>query len=89
MAVGAQPGEIFRMVIGEGLKLSLVGILFGLVGALWLGRAGAKFLFGISPTDPLTFVGVSLLLLAAALAACYFPARRAMKVDPMTALRQG
>lgn len=88
MAVGAQAGEIFRMVIGEGLKLSLTGLALGLVGALWLGRAGSSLLFGVTATDPLTFVAVSILLTAVATAACYFPARRAMKVDPIVALRQ-
>ncbi|MEO7651369.1 MAG: FtsX-like permease family protein, partial [Bryobacteraceae bacterium] len=88
MAVGAQAGEIFRMIIGEGLKLSLVGLMLGLVGALWLGRAASSLLFGVTATDPLTFVSVSLLLTAVATAACYFPARRAMKVEPMAALRQ-
>ena len=88
MAVGAQAGEIFRMIIGEGLKLSLTGLVLGLVGALWLGRAGSSLLFGVTATDPLTFVTVSLLLTAVATAACYFPARRAMKVEPIVALRQ-
>jgi len=88
MAVGAQAGEIFRMIIGEGLKLSLAGLVLGLVGALWLGQAGSSLLFGVTATDPLTFITVSLLLTAAATAACYFPARRAMKVEPIVALRQ-
>lgn len=88
MAVGAQAGEIFRMIIGEGLKLSLTGLVLGLVGALVLGRAGSSLLFGVTATDPLTFGAVSLLLTAVAIAACYFPARRAMKVEPITALRQ-
>jgi putative ABC transport system permease protein len=88
MAVGAQAGEIFRMIIGEGLKLSLTGLVLGLVGALWLGRAGSSLLFGVTTTDPLTFLTVSLLLTAVATAACYFPARRAMKVEPIVALRQ-
>jgi predicted permease len=88
MAVGAQAGQIFRMIIGEGLKLSLIGLIFGLVGALWLGRAGASLLFGVTATDPVTFIAVSLLLTAVAMAACYFPARRAMKVEPIVALRQ-
>ena len=88
MAVGAQAGEIFRMIIGEGLKLSLTGLVLGLVGALWLGRAGSSLLFGVTATDPLTFITVSLLLTAVATAACYFPARRAMKVEPIVALRQ-
>jgi ABC-type antimicrobial peptide transport system permease subunit len=87
MAIGAQPGDIFRMMIGEGLKLSLSGLALGLVGAWWLGRAGSSLLFGVTATDPLTFAAVSLLLTAVATAACYFPARRATKVDPIVALR--
>jgi predicted permease len=88
MAIGAQAGEIFRMTIREGLKLSLTGLVIGLAGALWLGRAASSLLFGVAATDPLTLITVSLLLTAAATAACYFPARRAMKVEPMAALRQ-
>ena len=87
MAIGAQSGDIFRMIIGEGLRLSLIGVALGLVGALWLGRAGASLLFGVTASDPLTFATVSLLLTAVAIAACYFPARRAMKLDPLGALR--
>ena len=87
MAVGAQAGDIFRMMIGEGLTLSLTGLVLGLVGAWWLGRAGSSLLFGVTATDPLTFIAVSLLLTAVATAACYFPARRAMNVDPIVALR--
>ena len=87
MAIGAQAGDIFRMIIGEGLTLSLTGLALGLVGAWWLGRAGSSLLFGVTATDPLTFMTVSLLLTAVATAACYFPARRAMKVDPIVALR--
>lgn len=89
MAVGAQAGDIFRMVIGEGLRLSLTGLLLGLVGALWVGQAGRSLLFGVAPNDPLTFITVSLLLTAVAAAACYFPARRAIKIEPVMALRQG
>ncbi len=87
IAVGAQAGAIFRMMIGEGLRLSLTGLGLGLLGALWLGRAGASLLYGVAASDPLTFTAVSLLLTAVAMAACYFPARRAMKLDPMVALR--
>jgi predicted permease len=87
MAIGAQAGDIFRMIISEGLALSLTGVAIGLVGASWLGRAGSSLLFGVSATDPLTFMTVSLLLTAVATAACYFPARRAMTVDPILALR--
>jgi ABC-type antimicrobial peptide transport system permease subunit len=88
VAIGAQAGEIFRMIIGEGLKLSLVGLVLGLVGALWLGRAISSLLFGVTATDSLTFVTVSLLLTAVATAACYFPASRAMKIDPIVALQR-
>ena len=88
VAVGAQAGEIFRMILGEGLKLSLAGWMLGLLGALWLGQAGSTLLFGVTPSDPLTFIVVSLLLIAVAVAACCFPARRAMKIEPIVALRQ-
>jgi predicted permease len=87
LALGADAGHIFRMMIGEGLTLSLTGVALGLVGAWWLGRAGSSLLSGVTATDPLTFVAVSLLLTAVAIAACYFPARRAMAVDPIVALR--
>ena len=87
LAIGAQAGDIFRMIIGEGLMLSLTGVTLGLVGAWWLGRAGSSLLSGVTASDPLTFVTVSLLLTAVATAACYFPARRAMAVEPIVALR--
>ncbi len=87
MAMGARAGDIFRMVIGEGLRLSLTGLALGLVGAWWLGRAGSSLLLGVSAGDPLTFATVSLVLTTVATAACYFPARRAMRVDPIVALR--
>jgi ABC-type lipoprotein release transport system permease subunit len=87
MAIGAQAGDIFRMIISEGLRLSLTGVAIGLVAASWLGRAGSSLLLGVTASDPLTFATVSLLLTAVAIAACYFPARRAMRVDPILALR--
>ncbi len=87
IALGAEAGDIFRTIIGEGLTLSLTGVALGLVGAWWLGRAGSSLLYGVTASDPLTFMTVSLLLTAVAIAACYFPARRAMKVDPIVALR--
>jgi len=87
MAVGAQSSDIFRMIIGEGLTICLTGLALGLAGAWWLGRAGSALLFGVTASDPLTFAAVSLLLTVVALAACYFPARRAMTVDPLAALR--
>jgi len=87
MAIGAQAGDIFRMIVSEGLTLSLTGVAIGLVGAWWLGRAGSSLLFGVTAGDPLTFTTVPLLLTAVAAAACYFPARRAMRMDPILALR--
>ena len=87
MAIGAQAGDIFRMMISEGLTLSLTGVAIGLVGAWWLGQVGSSLLFGVTASDPLTFATVSLLLTAVAITACYFPARRAMRVDPILALR--
>ena len=87
IAVGAQRGDIFRMILGEGLTLTLAGLTLGLVGAWWLGRAASSLLFGVTATDPLTYAAVSLLLTAVAAAACYFPARRAMTLDPIVALR--
>jgi ABC-type antimicrobial peptide transport system permease subunit len=87
MAIGAQRGDIFRMIIGEGLTLSLTGLALGLLGALWLGRAGTSLLFGVTASDPLTFTVVSLLLTAVAIAASYVPARRATRVDPIVTLR--
>jgi putative ABC transport system permease protein len=87
VAIGAQAGDIFRMIVGEGLTLSLTGLALGLVGAWWLSRAVSSLLFGVTAGDPWTFITVSLLLTAVAGAACYFPARRAMAVDPIVALR--
>jgi putative ABC transport system permease protein len=87
MAVGAQAGDIFRMIIREGLALSVTGVALGLVGAWWLGRAGSSLVFGVTASDPLTFTAVSLLLTAVATAACYLPARRATRIDPIVPLR--
>jgi putative ABC transport system permease protein len=75
------------MMIGEGLTLSVTGLALGLVGAWGLGRAGSSLLSGVTPSDPLTFLTVSVMLTAVAVAACYVPARRATKVDPIVALR--
>jgi putative ABC transport system permease protein len=75
------------MILGQGMRTILIGLAIGLVGSLALTRTLASFLFGISATDPLTFAAVIALLIAAALLACYIPARRATKVDPMVALR--
>jgi putative ABC transport system permease protein len=87
MALGARPGSVQRMVLGQGTKMTLFGVSIGLASALLLTRLMAKMLFGVSSHDPLTFLGVALLLIFVALAACYIPARRATRVDPMVALR--
>jgi ABC-type antimicrobial peptide transport system permease subunit len=87
MALGARAGDIFRMVVREGLVLCLGGLALGIVGATWLGSAASTLLFGVSATDVITFVTVSLLLMAVASAACCLPARRAMRVTPTAALR--
>jgi predicted permease len=87
MALGAQRVHVLRMILGDGARMTLVGIGIGFVAALALTRLMASMLFGVKPTDPLTFAAVALLLCGIALFACYVPARRAMKVDPMVALR--
>jgi putative ABC transport system permease protein len=87
MALGAQPKNMLALVLGRGAGLALVGIFAGTLGALALTRFLSSLLFGVAPKDPLTFAGVALLLFGVALAACYVPARRAMRVDPMVALR--
>ena len=86
-SLGAETGDIFRMILGEGLMLSLSGLALGLVGAWSLGRAVSSLLFGVTASDPLTFTTVSLVLTAVALAASYLPARRAMAIEPTVALR--
>jgi predicted permease len=87
LALGAQPGDIRRLVLRQGLVVVCVGIAAGLLGSFALARLTGKILLLVSSTDPLTFAGVTLLLAAVALWACYLPARRAMRVDPLVALR--
>jgi ABC-type antimicrobial peptide transport system permease subunit len=87
MALGAEQRDVLRMVLGEGAKMALVGVAIGVVAAFALTRLMEKMLFGVSAHDPLSYAGVAGLLVLVALAACYIPAHRATKVDPMVALR--
>jgi putative ABC transport system permease protein len=87
IALGAQRSDVFRLVLGQGLKLALIGICVGLAASFALTRLMASQLYGLSATDPLTFAAVAIVLAFVALLACYIPARRAMRVDPMVALR--
>jgi predicted permease len=87
MALGARPGDVLRMVLTDGMRLSLVGLGIGLAASLASTRVMSNLLFGVSATDPLTFVAVSLLLMSVSLIACYVPARRATRIDPLIALR--
>jgi putative ABC transport system permease protein len=87
MALGASPRQVLRMVVGGGTKLAMLGILIGAAGALGLTQFIRAFLFGVNPSDPVTFTAIALILAGVAMLASYVPARRAMKVDPNTALR--
>jgi predicted permease len=87
MALGAQRRDVLKMVIGQGAKMALVGVALGVAVALGFTRLMSKMLFGVKPSDPLTFLGVAVLLTGVALLACYIPARRATRVDPVVALR--
>lgn len=87
MAIGAQPRDVFKMVLGQGMMLALIGVAVGLVGAFGLTRLMATMLFGVEPTDPVTFAAIAVLLTCVAMVACYLPGRRATKVDPVVSLR--
>jgi predicted permease len=87
MALGAQTTDVLKLVVRDGLKLVVIGVVVGLVGAFMLSRLLTTLLFGVTPTDAITYVTVALGLIGVALAACYIPARRAAKVDPLVALR--
>jgi putative ABC transport system permease protein len=87
MALGAKRTDVLRMVVRQGMMMTLIGLAFGLVGVIALSRVMVGLLYGVSPTDPLTFTGVSIVLLLVALLACLIPARRATRVDPIVALR--
>ena len=87
MALGAKPQEVFRLIVGQGMTLALIGLLAGLPLALGMGRAVAGLLYGVAPNDFATFAGVAATLAGVAFAACYIPARRAMRTDPMVTLK--
>ena len=87
MALGSPSAGVFRLILGNGLKVTLAGIVIGIAAAAALTRYLSTMLYAVRPTDPLTLVGTALLLVAVAMLACYLPARRATRVDPMLALR--
>ena len=87
MALGAGPSRVLGLVVKEGMILTLAGLIFGMLGAFLVGRAMKSQLYGIGTIDPVAFGGVATVLVVSALLACYIPARRAMRVDPMVALR--
>jgi putative ABC transport system permease protein len=87
MALGAQTTDVLKLVVRDGLKLVVIGVAVGLLGAFMLTRLMSTLLFGVTPTDVVTYATVALGLIGVALAACYIPARRATKVDPLVALR--
>ena len=87
IALGAQHRDVLRLIMKDGIKLTLLGIVLGLAGAVALTRLMASLLFEVKPTDPATLIGVAFVLAAAALLACYIPARRALSIQPIIALR--
>jgi putative ABC transport system permease protein len=87
MAIGAQPGDVFRLVLRQGLIITLIGVGIGLLFSAAISRLMTNVLYGVSPTDLVTYIGAALLWLAVSLIACYLPARRAARVEPLAALR--
>jgi putative ABC transport system permease protein len=87
MAIGAQSEDVLKQVLAEGVRLAVIGLAIGLAGSFAATRLIATMLFGVKPTDPLTFAAVAVILTSVTMAACYIPARRATRVDPMVALR--
>jgi putative ABC transport system permease protein len=88
VALGASHRDVLRQIVNQGMRPVAIGITIGVGGAVGLSRFMATLLFGVTPTDPVTFLGVALLLAVAGLGACYLPARRALRVDPVEALRE-
>jgi putative ABC transport system permease protein len=87
MALGAQRSDVLRLMLGDGMKMTLIGVAIGVLAALLVTRLMQNMLFGVSAADPLTFAAVAVILSGVALLACYLPTRRAMRVDPIVALR--
>jgi putative ABC transport system permease protein len=87
LAVGAEPRDLVRLVLGEGFALAATGIVTGVLGALWITRWVRALLYDVSPTDPVVFATLPLVLLAIAVASCWLPARRAARSDPLSVIR--
>ena len=87
MTLGGERDDVLRLILGHGTKVALIGVAIGIAAALGLSRFLSSLLYGVKPTDPLTFLGVTIMLVLVTLLACYIPARRAMRVDPMVALK--
>jgi putative ABC transport system permease protein len=87
MALGAQTGDVLRLIVGQGMATAMIGVAIGMAASFGLTRLMTSLLFSVTATDPLTFVAIPIMLTGVALAACFLPARRAAKVDPMVALR--